>query len=279
MSSFSEPAYPESILRGLRAGDVVTIHLTHYAVDDEKGKPFTVKLTNVRESGEFREDGAECLPIIEWEPRGDVDFMRGVGDEKWASAFCNAGWVIDIVERAPYVVKYDVIKNSLALSPRAHANLWPYYQKGQLVAVDPHRLAQCLLAKDTTLDIVNGLSETRLPEEWRKAGYPGLKGSYHFDRNTVSAVLWSEDAEGFSPLIHKGIFKAWLLRRLPQVVRTNAEFKADMREMMLRERELNERDMDYWSSKDIMSRYNYSRDDDEDLDEEYAQARYDIEYV
>lgn len=281
----------------LRAGDVVTIHMSHYMSDDPKGKPFTTTLIKVdqRES-DYHVGGAhgyiKSMPLIHWEPRDPEDYISCIDDVPFPSACCSAHFVTEIVARKPYRVNNNLVRNSL-YSGRLHTNkralergrkINQEYSNSQLQgplysAHGPIAFAEDLLSYDAYLDIPQGLSAQRLTAEWKKAGYPGLRGGFRWkDQKIVAHYPHNQfDNGGISlfdvvdMLIHRRQFRDWLITNLSKIIRTKQELAEDGKRSADHEKKMYEEDMDYMLSKEFGSKF----DDEKDTHEEHMEEMFD----
>jgi hypothetical protein len=238
-------------LRALKVGDGVRIHLGHVAA--AKGiKPKDVVITAVHEPWNIDVNGKIGLPIVEWQEGGAV-------------ARCNASYVTDILSVAPYR-SIKVATNTYHRS--IYKDAAPLHASGKCVAESPIGLADRIAAEYEHLDIPFGFSEDRLFAVWAKAGHPGLRGSYHFYANKLSAthMPWrpveplkgvDDDIFDYGTIwwIHVPTFRNWLLRALPHVVRTRKEFIQDGIALAQYDEEQFQRDLDMDQESSRSMRY------------------------
>lgn len=240
----------EIACRTLRPGDVVTIKISNYG---DRSEPFTVTLTQVdqRES-DYTVAGKhgyhKTMPLIYWEPRGEIDMMEMSDGKMMNTAYCDASYVTEIVARKPYRVDYNVVHNSL-YSARLYSNAIrrtrgePINQEysntqlqGPLYRVhSPFSFAEDLLSYDPRLVIPQRLSAERFLTSWCRAGYPGLRGGFrwrdekvivHYPHNqfTFGGISLIDVVE---MVIHRRQFRDWLIASLPNIIRTKKELIAD----------------------------------------------------
>lgn len=226
------------LLAGLRVGDVVRVQNPGFG-ELTRDEEFVVKITKIDNvEAHINSDGKFALPVIHWEPR-EQDFVELFpGYEKHNVAWCNAGFVTEIIERQPYVVDRNLIKNNLYHTPNNFGRVFTT-RHANCIAIDIYSLALMIMASDPHLDVRYGLSQSKLIAEWENAGRPGLRGYHTYTTEGVvsnkpryrSAAYW----------MHKPTFKKWLLKRLSYVIRTKKEYRADLIDFERRERE------DYYS--------------------------------
>lgn len=235
-------------------GDRVVIHLNSFGTDP-RGKPFEVTLTKVDYEANFDRRGLG-RPIVHWEARPGINDM----------AFCDSSYVMEIVERAPHKTP-AVKKNSLVVEQGFHDHLLDKPRSRSCIAASPVGVAKLILSQMPELNIPYGIVDRRITDEWYKAGALGLKGRY--DYRTESVIpRYDRPEEGAKrlfealrmPWIHVDQFKSWLLRRLPHLIRTKAEFRADMAESVRMDEKTYARDLGYGSNDDDYDPPSYYED-------------------
>lgn len=226
------------LLAGLRVGDVVRVQSPGFS-DLTRDEELVVKITKIDNvEANVDRQGRFSLPVIHWEPR-DQDFVELFpGYEKHNVAWCNAGFVTEIIERQPYVVDRDLIQNHLYHVPVSFDRIYKT-RHAKCIAIDVYSLALTVVASDPHLTIKYGLSKDKLFAEWVKSGRPGLRGYQTFSADGV--VPHKPRHGSASNWMHKPTFKKWLLKRLSYVIRTKKEYRADLIDFQRREEE------DYYS--------------------------------